>query len=83
MTGVQTCALPIFAPLPEEDDRIKMDKIDESYIEQVISKIESSNWKDSDTVGEEKRKELPKSDQMYGETIFSDEDIVHIMCSFH
>ena len=69
------------APLPENRPEMEIPPVDEKEFVQFIGEIQKGQWEESSCIGQEKRKEIRNSKELFGETISLGEEMIHMMCS--
>ena len=68
------------AVLPEEIPLIENEHDDPRFLD-FLEKIQKASWQKGITIGKESRQEISSSEELFGESIFLGEEMVHMMCS--
>ena len=68
------------AMLPEDVPTIEQEH-DEPMFGEFLEKIQKAPWQQGKNIGKEERQEISTSKEIFGESIYLGEEMVHMMCS--
>ncbi|NUM33328.1 MAG: hypothetical protein HUU50_02190 [Candidatus Brocadiae bacterium] len=69
------------AMLPKDEPKIEIPALEKEQFSRFLQKIQQAPWKDKEKIGSEKRQEIVNSSEVFGESIYDEEEMVHLMCS--
>lgn len=65
----------------QRDIPVQIPEPNQEQFERFIAQIQQAPWQKKDSIGKEVRQELPQSENMFGESISFNDQLLHVMCS--
>jgi len=67
--------------LPEDDPQLVIPAVTQQHFSEFMDMIDKASWKEQPSIGQEKRQEIRQDKKLFGESIFQEKELVHLMCS--